>query len=191
MQVESPTSLVVTLAAQNGNFGLAVTNSSLNWVASPEALENASAAEYDDNPVGAGPFLLDEWTRQSQLVVKRNPDYFDAPKPYLDEIRFSAIADAEQRLQALQAGDADMVWNSNPSVTARVDSDDLYVTTVKQDGGLGMQFNMTEPPFDDPKARMAIVQALDRKTINDAVYNGDGNAPRICSVQNLRTTRRI
>ena len=42
------------------------------------------AGDPANQPVGAGPFLIESWTRDDRMVFVRNPDYFDAPRPYLD-----------------------------------------------------------------------------------------------------------
>src|SRR5262249_30625820 len=57
-------------------------------MASPTALQKYGA-DYGTSPdkiVGAGPFTLTSWIRGSQLVFTRNPNYWDAPRPYLDTV---------------------------------------------------------------------------------------------------------
>ncbi len=45
------------------------------------------------NPLGTGPFVFDHWTAGQEIVAKRNPDYWQKGRPYLDEIDFSFTAD--------------------------------------------------------------------------------------------------
>ena len=57
-------------------------------------------------PVGTGPFRFKEWRRGSAVVVERNPDYWDAGKPYLDAIVMRFIPDGAGRSAALETGEA-------------------------------------------------------------------------------------
>ena len=58
----------------------------------------ASAAKFGDNlgqnPVGTGPFVFKSWTPGQQIVVERNPDYWEPGKPYLDRVVFMLISNA-------------------------------------------------------------------------------------------------
>lgn len=52
--------------------------SSMNWIASPAALQKGQAG-FDENPIGAGPFTLTKWARQDSIELAKNPTYYDAP----------------------------------------------------------------------------------------------------------------
>lgn len=54
--------------------------------------------------IGTGPFRLTEWTPGSHLIFDRNPDYWDAGKPYLDRIILRIITDPAARAVALETG---------------------------------------------------------------------------------------
>ncbi len=71
-EVVDPTTLTITLAAPNPHFPQGMLGTSMNWIASPAALQKGQAA-FDENPVGAGPFTLTEWTRQSVIELEKNP----------------------------------------------------------------------------------------------------------------------
>jgi len=40
------------------------------------------------HPLGTGPFIFDHWTPGREVVLKKNPSYWDKGKPYLDELKF-------------------------------------------------------------------------------------------------------
>jgi len=63
----------------------------------------ADAARW--NPIGTGAFILTDFQRDSKLVYKRNPNYWDTGKPYIDGITMTVIADATVRKLAFQKGD--------------------------------------------------------------------------------------
>jgi peptide/nickel transport system substrate-binding protein len=68
---------------------------------------------FADKPVGSGPFVLESWRRNGEMVLKRNPHYWkdaaDGQKlPYLDAIRFVIIPDDATRILKLKAGEVDV-----------------------------------------------------------------------------------
>jgi peptide/nickel transport system substrate-binding protein len=54
-----------------------------NVIHSPKAITEMKEG-YNRHPVGTGPFRLKSWESGNRIVLERNPDYWDAGKPYLD-----------------------------------------------------------------------------------------------------------
>lgn len=104
-EVLDPTTLQVELAAPNPNYAHSVIVSSMNWIASPNALQQGAAA-FDENPIGAGPFTLANWSRQDVIELEKNPTYWDAPRPYLEGLTIRTSADTTQRLNSITTGGA-------------------------------------------------------------------------------------
>lgn len=94
-----------TAFAQNFTFG------GLGMIISPAAL-----ARYGDqivaNPVGAGPFVLSSWTRDSKMTLTKNPDYWQKDKglPRLDGLEFRPLPDTETRYASIENGDVDLIF---------------------------------------------------------------------------------
>ena len=57
---------------------------------------------YEQNIMGSGPFVFVEHVRGSHLIGKRNPNYWDKGKPYLDGYRALFISDTAARVAALK-----------------------------------------------------------------------------------------
>ena len=79
---------------------LAIFNSSIMpekaFEATAGADEGAKAKAFAEHPIGSGPFILESWQRGTQMVLKRNPNYWQMgedgkPLPYLDELDFQII----------------------------------------------------------------------------------------------------
>jgi peptide/nickel transport system substrate-binding protein len=82
------------------------------YEATPAKDEKERAEKFAEHPLGTGPFLLAEWSRNTRMVFKRNPYYWDKapdgkPLPLLDEIEFQIIPDDSTRLLKLKAGEID------------------------------------------------------------------------------------
>ncbi len=100
-----------TLAAGLATFNTAIMPQKL-FDATPGATDEAKAKAFAEHPVGSGPFMFDSWQRGTQMVIKRNPYYWQMgedgkPLPYLDEVDFPIIPDDATRILKLQAGEVD------------------------------------------------------------------------------------
>ena len=60
-------------------------------------------------PVGTGPFVFKDYKPGESFTATKNPNYWNKPYPYLDEIEFRVIPDALTRAAALEAGDVDII----------------------------------------------------------------------------------
>ncbi|MEE2034859.1 ABC transporter substrate-binding protein [Rhodococcus sp. CC-R104] len=175
-RVEDPTTLRVVMRSPNPHYAQSIVGSSLNWIASPAALEKGPAA-FDENPVGAGPFTLASWTRQDAVELTKNPDYWDAPKPYLDSITIRTVSDTNQRVNAVTTGAADLASETNWESLKKIEAAGLNIDVVPTGGGQFVAMNFARAPFADERARRAVSLAVDLDAINTAVYNGEGEIP--------------
>ena len=149
-------------------------SSANNVIQSPAAIQ-AKGDDYNRNPVGTGPFVLKSWTAGDRLVLERNPDYWDKDKIYLDRIALKPLPDAQARFASLQSGTMDIIWDDE------ADSDNLKkaMTTASMtvhkyvgSGAAVNAINTKKPPLDDVRVRRALVMALDRKSMAEAVLGG-------------------
>jgi peptide/nickel transport system substrate-binding protein len=147
------------------------------WPFSPTAAK-AAGADAGANPVGTGPFVFDSWQRDSRLVVKKNPNYWQEGKPYLDEIVFRPIPDEDTRLSSLQSGDIDVMQSLRQSTVVKardLDGVSNYEYLGSNSGGTTM--NTSRPPFDDVRVRQALAYSMDQDALIE-VLGGAGVTPK-------------
>ncbi len=173
VEVVDPVTVSIALVSPNPHFPHSMLTTALNWIASPAALEQGRQA-FDDNPVGAGPFALVDWVRQGAIELEKNPDYWDAPKPYLDTLRITTVADTNQRFNAVSTGNADLSSEASWATLDKAEQAGVATELVPTGGGQIMVMNSARAPFDDVRARRAVSLALDRDALNSVVYNGVG-----------------
>src|SRR3546814_8232436 len=65
-------------------------------------------------------FVFDSWQRDSRLVVKKNPQYWQEGLPYIDEVVFRPIPDEDTRISSLATGDIDVLQSFRQSAVRRV-----------------------------------------------------------------------
>jgi 4-phytase/acid phosphatase/peptide/nickel transport system substrate-binding protein len=131
--------------------------------------------DYNRNPVGTGPYVLKSWTAGDRMILEKNPDYWDKDKIFLDRIILKPLPDAQSRFASLQSGEADIVWDDEYDADniqkAQKDSK-LTVHTYVGSGAQVYAFNTKVAPFDDVRVRQALVMAIDRKKMSQAITNG-------------------
>ncbi|MGD0795283.1 MAG: ABC transporter substrate-binding protein [Dehalococcoidales bacterium] len=126
------------------------------------------------NPVGTGPFIFVEYQRDAKLTYKRNPNYWDTGKPYLDGITMTVIADATVRKLAFQKGDIHILQASG------LDAQELqkagYFTRISAGGTYLLVPDSKNPssPWANVNVRLAASYALDRVALAKALGFGFG-----------------
>jgi 4-phytase/acid phosphatase/peptide/nickel transport system substrate-binding protein len=145
-----------------------------NTVHSPTAIQ-AKGDDYNRNPVGTGPFILKSWTAGDRMVVERNPNYWDKGKPHLDRVVLRPLPDSQSRFASLKAGETDLVWadefEADNILRARKDAT-LQVLSYAGSGAAVNAINTKVPPLDDVRVRRALVMAIDRKKMSQALTSG-------------------
>jgi peptide/nickel transport system substrate-binding protein len=133
-------------------------------------------------PIGAGPFKFVEWRRGNYLLLARNPDYWDAPKPYLDRIIFRFIPDDAARAVALEAGEVQYGTQYVVPLNdvARLGAlPNLQVTTEGYEYNNSvnyLEFNLRRPVFKDVRVRQAIAHAIDKNFLLNTIWFGFATA---------------
>ncbi len=143
------------------------------WIASPAALQKEGAS-FGQNPVGAGPFVVTTNTPNNELVVKKNPNYWQAGRPYLDQITFKTVGSDEAAYEALLANQGQVYENMS---TTQVINESQSHFTVENNLGTSpydLQLNTSVPPFNNPKARQAIYAATNFAPILQHLFGGRG-----------------
>jgi peptide/nickel transport system substrate-binding protein len=147
-------------------------------IVSPTAVENLGE-DFNENPVGTGPFRFDQWSPGNELVLTANAAYFGGP-PRLEKIVFKSILESSARKTALELGEVDMVVGSHVSPTDLPELENNPDIWILEGVGSSIEylgFNMLKPPLNDSRVREAISYAIDYDAIiNEAM---EGSAERV------------
>src|SRR5215212_3413489 len=140
-------------------------------IVSPTALE-ADGGEIGQSPVGTGPFKFDSWTKDVELVLVANDDYWGG-RPALDRVVWRTIADDTVRLSELQTGSIDVANQIDFKDAPDVEGDEnLQLITGPFLNVQFMAFNQAIPPFDNHSLRMAVQHAINKESIAEVVASG-------------------
>ncbi|KPG84376.1 ABC transporter substrate-binding protein [Frigoribacterium sp. RIT-PI-h] len=179
---------VEAVDARTARFDLSEPDSALleslsqPWLAmeSPEALTRSQEVNCE-SPVGTGPFVVDSWTKQQQVVLTRNDDYASPPADaghqgpaYLDEIVWRFIPDSASRYAALQAGQVDVIDNAQPDTLVAAAKDDSLdeIDAPRPGASNRIELNAGKAPFDDPSVREAFIRGVDVDSGIDSLFFG-------------------
>lgn len=129
-------------------------------------------------PIGTGPFRFKEYVRGDHVVYERNPDYWDSPRPYLDQLVVKFIPDAAARSAALESGQVDLGYRT-PVAYSDLDRLRTAGRLVFETKGYeynnnvnGLEFNLDAPNLARLPVRQAIAHALNAAAICKTVYYG-------------------
>ncbi len=147
-------------------------------IASPTWLKAADAdPSLEPKPVGTGPFVLKEYKPGEGFSATKNPNYWNQPFPYLDEVEFRIIPDALSRKSALQAGDIDLMHTTNGESIKefRENPDKFPMIEFTKFGETGYTLlNVGDPdsPLSDSRVRCAMANAYDGQAVIDKISAG-------------------
>ncbi|MEV4730571.1 ABC transporter substrate-binding protein [Saccharopolyspora sp. NPDC049426] len=172
--VEDPRTVMLHFTRPYGAAINSMPTSNTNWIASPTALRTMGEEAFKIKPVGAGPFVVESNKLSSELVLKRNPGYFEPGLPYLDELTFKSIGGDQPAYQALLSGQAQAYegLNTTPLLEQAQKSGKLVVTAQPPTSPYVVQLNTKSAPFNDERAREAIYAATDFKAISQGLFRG-------------------
>ncbi|HEY8768315.1 MAG TPA: ABC transporter substrate-binding protein [Dehalococcoidia bacterium] len=144
-------------------------------IVSKKVIDAIGGRELTQVGYGAGPFMVDTFRGSERIVLKKNPNYFIAGKPYLDQQTIVVITDNSSLITAFKQGqhdvcgalltkdDNDGFAQDSNFVTARAPSLFYPVVHMKM-----------VPPFDDIRVREAIDVSIDRDEMLTVIQNGEG-----------------
>lgn len=170
--VVDPLNLKVTLPVANIHFDQMIAHN-LAFIGSPTAIK-ADPKGFASKPVGAGPFKIKNWVRDSQMELERNTTYWNKDRPLLKSVTFKPVPDQNQRLNSLTSGQADLVTTINFKIVNDAKEKGLTVAYEPKNGGFMTMFKTDKAPFNDPRARRAYALIMDAANRNKLIQGPAG-----------------
>ena len=142
------------------------------WSELPFSEWRANEPWFEEHLVVNGPFTLESWTRQEQLVLRRNDAYFEPDLPRLDRVVFRVVPQKQNQIGELLAGEVDFVEQVPPSEVSRLADRGLQILRFWPRQFNYICWNTGRPLFTDPEVRRALSLAIDRQEIIDTLWYG-------------------
>ncbi|MFC3039261.1 peptide ABC transporter substrate-binding protein [Virgibacillus xinjiangensis] len=163
--------LEVKLEAPTGFFLDLLTNPAFFPVNHQVAEENPDWHAEADTFVANGPFELESWEHDSEMVFAKNEEYWDADAVKLDKVHFAMVNDTNTQYQMFESGELHTASIPPELSDELIDGDNVFIGDY---GGLEFfRFNVNEEPFQNKKIRQAFAYAVNRDDIAQyVVKNG-------------------
>ncbi|MBF4551411.1 ABC transporter substrate-binding protein [Pseudoclavibacter sp. VKM Ac-2888] len=136
------------------------------------------------NFVGSGPFTVESWQEGQDVVLTKREDYTWGPEAlehtgpaFLDSITYQIVAEPSLRTSSVQAGQADVAYNTSPQELDALADEGLEVAVPRYLGFVnGYALNTQVAPFNETEVRQAFQHGIDRDEILSTVYTEDWEA---------------
>ena len=169
IRVTDPHVIAIRLKSPNPDFPFHLGLSTAVIVEPRSAPTNAT------QPVGTGPYRIENWIKGSSLTLAKWPQYRDAANVRMSRVTWRFISDPAAQIAALLAGDVDAmpritgkavdVFRNDPRFTVRIGGS--RAKTI-------LAINNRKKPLDDVRVRRAIAMAIDRKAVVVGAADGFG-----------------
>ena len=135
---------------------------------------NLNNVPYNSKPVGIGPFMVQNWSRGTRVVMVANPYYFRG-KPKLNEIDYEIITNNNTALTEMQAKSLDMYYQAPQNMADQFRALTAFNVWAQPSYYFRhVDFNLTSAKLKDPAVREALRYAMDRPSILQKLYRGIG-----------------
>jgi dipeptide transport system substrate-binding protein len=141
-------------------------------------LKAGKPEQFDQIPVGTGPFTFVAYQKDAVIRYKAFPQYWGG-KAKIDDLVYAITPDATSRFAKLKKGECQVMFGPNPADLEQIKAD----TNLKLMSQPGLNiaywaFNVQKAPFDKKEVRQAFSMAIDKAAIIKDVYQGAGQAAK-------------
>ncbi|MEC0665643.1 peptide ABC transporter substrate-binding protein [Priestia flexa] len=153
----------VTLKSPQAYFLSVIANPAFFPINEKVATENPKWFAEAKSFVGNGPFKLTEWKHNSNIVMERNDQYWDAKSVKLDKVNWAMVENTNTEYQMYQNGELD-VSEIPADLSDQLLKDDSL--DIKDQAGVYFyRLNLDQEPFQNVNIRKAFALAVDQDQI--------------------------
>lgn len=168
----------VSSIAANGQdivLTLSEPDSTLLWNLTGRAglvLKEGDTTDRKTKANGTGPYVLADWKQGDSITLKRNDAYW-GEKAKAAEVVLDFIPDAQAALSGALAGELDVLTGFDANLKDQVEANGDFALVLGKSTDKGvLAMNSTKGPLADKRVRQAIRQAIDKKSIVEALGAG-------------------
>jgi len=174
-KVEAPSPTTVVITTKQPTPEMPEILSAWSFSVIPDNWGGESEKQFNDHPVGTGPFEFVSWKKGESVTLKKNPNYWVPDRPYLDEVVYRTVQNPESRTAQVRGGQLDMAYSPPfPEIESLEQSPELALEEPYLGNGWLMILNTEKPLFQNKKAREAVNYALDRESMVELALHGHG-----------------
>jgi peptide/nickel transport system substrate-binding protein len=150
---------------------IAVLAGRAGMMVSPTAVQK-EGSNFVNDPVGSGPFMFKSRIKGDNLILVRNPHYWNG-EPALKKVVYRIFTDPNVELANLQSGAVQIVDTVPPQQLSSMEQNSQYVVSNTPGLGYGgFYLNCQTAPFNNVDLREAVNLAINRTTLVNAMLKG-------------------
>ena len=135
-------------------------------------LQRVGDADFNQHPVGSGPFKLRSWQHGVATTLDAVPGYWRGTPPFASVV-FRAVPDVTTRVADLRAGRADLVRGLSPDDAETLKADrGVALLSIPTERVAYLSINALAGPGADVRVRRAVAMGIDRETLISALQQG-------------------
>jgi peptide/nickel transport system substrate-binding protein len=143
----------------------------------PAVAEDSDFEAFSLAPVGTGPYRIAKFIPGEKLVWERHDKFWGDKAPF-DTVTVSYIPEMASRITALKNKEVDLITNVPPDQLATVEADSsLKIASNVTPLFHVLIYNTKNPMMQNAKFRQALNYAVDRETLNQALWLGKAVVP--------------
>jgi ABC-type oligopeptide transport system substrate-binding subunit len=128
-----------------------------------------------------GSYQLVEWKKNKLLILKKNPDYYEADKVKIPEVHYHIVPDSSLAFAMYKKNELDIIGGQTYFPVPESEMSSIKSNPVlRKEKRINPQFctewygfSVQQPPLDNPLVRKAIAAAIDKKTLIDIVLKAN------------------
>jgi len=141
----------------------------------PQSVQDQPEGYLKNNAIGTGPFMLESWTPDVEMVLVKNPSYWKPGLPHLDKIVMKVFPEEATSIAGLRTGEVDLVTLEDPNnFQLLIGNPSLNLLMVPANGAIFWCYNGDKEPMNDVKVRQAISAAINREEVVQLIGAGLG-----------------
>ena len=147
-----------------------------------QGADNTAYGSDETKMVYSGPFMIDSWQRGSKIILKKNPNYWDAANVKLETVNMLLVQEENTRQQMFEQGSLDILEGIKAEYYEKmkpsIESGKTALVELAKPGNSYICFNNQDPQgvFTNAKVRMAFSLAIDREIYIEKVLKKDAPA---------------
>lgn len=141
----------------------------------PRHLAHKRGLDFNENPIGAGPFKLEAFVKGEVLKLTKHTEFFEENCPHVTGIEYYYSTSSEKHIDQLKDRHIDLSTRIGTDEIPELAKDPEWASNVIQ----GVQLQTTfiglrndVPPLNDKRVRQAMNYAVNKEVLNSSIHQG-------------------
>lgn len=139
--------------------------------------EDLATCDFNQNPVGAGPYMMKEWDEGQSITMEKFDGYY-AGEANIETVIFKIVPDTDAKAMQLESGDIDMAQITAKTAKSVEESGEYNIYRMDTADYRAIAYNFAGSKLfkEQPQLANILSYGIDREAIIKSVLLGEGQA---------------